>query len=127
MNVQLLIDSRVMKRIIILFVVTLLSVVNVSAKTVRGYVSDRDGKPVSGLRIVVVNEEQPRGRCITATDAEGYFCVQVPDDMDTSDLLSVITKQGAKILDYRCDWHGALRITMEVKTPEREEALVAQK
>ena len=39
-----------MKRKIVLLIVALMSAVIVNAKTVRGYVSDKDGNPVVGMK-----------------------------------------------------------------------------
>ena len=44
-----------MKHIISLLMVVLISTVMANAKTVRGYVSDKEGKPVVGMKMVVVN------------------------------------------------------------------------
>ena len=112
MRVQQFNDSRVMKRIIILFVVTLLSVMSVSAKTVRGYISDQDGNPVVGLKMVVLNVDNPSGKSIAVTDEDGFFSVQVPDNMDTSDLVEVFSKRGARIIRYR-ETSTGIRIVIE--------------
>ncbi|MBR5925146.1 MAG: carboxypeptidase regulatory-like domain-containing protein [Bacteroidales bacterium] len=101
-----------MKRIIILFVVTLLSVMSVSAKTVRGYISDQDGNPVVGLKMVVLNVDNPSGKSIAVTDEDGLFSVQVPDNMDTSDLVEVFSKRGARIIRYR-ETSTGIRIVIE--------------
>ena len=101
-----------MKRIIILFVVTLLSVMSVSAKTVRGYISDQDGNPVVGLKMVVLNVDNPSGKSIAVTDEDGFFSVQVPDNMDTSDLVEVFSKRGARIIRYR-ETSTGIRIVIE--------------
>ena len=101
-----------MKRIIILFVVTLLSVLSVSAKTVRGYISDQDGNPVVGLKMVVLNVDNPSGKSIAVTDEDGFFSVQVPDNMDTSDLVEVFSKRGARIIRYR-ETSTGIRIVIE--------------
>ena len=50
-----------MKRIFVLLMVALMSVVIVNAKTVRGYVSDKDGNPVVGMKMVVARKR--RARC----------------------------------------------------------------
>ena len=101
-----------MKRVIILLVVTLLSVVSVSAKTVRGYISDQDGNPVVGLKMVVLNVDNPSGKSIAVTDEDGFFSVQVPDNMDTSDLVEVFSKRGARIIRYR-ETSTGIRIVIE--------------
>ena len=101
-----------MKRVIILLVVTLLGVVSVSAKTVRGYISDQDGNPVVGLKMVVLNVDNPSGKSIAVTDEDGFFSVQVPDNMDTSDLVEVFSKRGARIIRYR-ETSTGIRIVIE--------------
>ena len=63
---------------------------NADAKVVRGYVTDREGKPVQGVKMVVMNEEQPGRRCFTSTDADGFFSVQVPDNMETYSFVRAI-------------------------------------
>ena len=63
-----------MKRKIVLLIVALMSAVIVNAKTVRGYVSDKDGNPVVGMKMVVVNADNPSKKSIAVTDDEGYFC-----------------------------------------------------
>ena len=60
-----------MKRIFVLLMVALMSVVIVNAKTVRGYVSDKDGNPVVGMKMVVVNADNPSKKSIAVTDEEG--------------------------------------------------------
>ena len=42
-----------MKRIFVLLMVAMMSAAMVNAKTIRGYVSDKDGKPVVGMKMVV--------------------------------------------------------------------------
>ena len=49
-----------MKRIFVLLMVALMSAVTVNAKTVRGYVSDKEGNPVVGMKMVVVNADRDR-------------------------------------------------------------------
>lgn len=101
-----------MKRVTILLVVTLLSVVSVSAKTVRGYVSDPNGNPVVGMKMVVFNVDNPSGKSIAVTDEDGFFSVQVPDNLDTSDLVEVFTQRGARIIRYR-ETSTGIRIVIE--------------
>ena len=66
-----------MKRKIVLLIVALMSAVIVNAKTVRGYVSDKDGNPVVGMKMVVVNADNPSKKSIAVTDDEGYFSMPV--------------------------------------------------
>ena len=63
-----------MKHLFVLLV-ALMSAVTVNAKTVRGYVSDKDGNPVVGMKMVVVNADNPSKKSIAVTDDEGYFSI----------------------------------------------------
>ena len=44
--------------------VALMSAVMVNAKTVRGYVSDNDGNPVVGMKMVVLNADNPSKKSV---------------------------------------------------------------
>ena len=90
-----------MKHILTLLMVVLISTVMANAKTVRGYVSDKDGKPVVGMKMVVVNADNPQKKSIAVTDDKGYFSMLVPDNIDTSDLVNVFSGNGAKVVQYR--------------------------
>ena len=72
-----------------------------NAKTVRGYVSDKDGNPVVGMKMVVVKADNPSLKSIAVTDDEGFFAMPVPDDLDTSDLVYAFACNGARIIGYR--------------------------
>ena len=100
-NVKQLNNYLIMKRIFVLLMVALMSAVMVNAKTVRGYVSDKNGNPVVGMKMVVVNADNPQKKSIAVTDEKGHFFMQVPDDLDTSDLVSVFTGNGTKVIQYR--------------------------
>ena len=116
--------SRVMKRVFVLMMVALMSAVMVNAKTIRGYVSDKDGNPVVGMKMVIVNVDSPSRKSVAVTDEEGYFSVQVPDNLDTSDLVDMFANNGSRIIRYRQTSTG-LRIVME---PARKtERVLAQK
>ena len=121
-----------MKRVFVLLTVALLGLMaistNADAKVVRGFVTDQDGNPVEGVRMVVVNEEQPGQRCFASTDADGYFSVQVPDNMDTSEILNVFSQNGTRVVRYR-ETNGTVRITIEPKTvlAGKSEKLLTQK
>ena len=113
-----------MKRVFVLMMVALMSAVVVNAKTVRGYVSDKDGNPVVGMKMVIVNVDSPSRKNVAVTDEEGFFSVQVPDNLNTSDLVDVFASNGSRIIRYRqtSTW---LRIVME---PARKtERVLAQK
>lgn len=116
--------SRVMKRVFVLMMVALMSAVMVNAKTIRGYVSDKDGNPVVGMKMVIVNVDSPSRKCVAVTDEEGYFSVQVPDNLDTSDLVDMFASNGSRIIRYRQTSTG-LRIVME--TARKTERVLAQK
>ena len=90
-----------MKHIITFLMVVLISAVMANAKTVRGYVSDKDGKPVVGMKMVVVNVDNPQKKSIAVTDEKGYFSMLVPDNLDTSDLVNVFAGNGTKVVRYR--------------------------
>ena len=53
-----------MKRVFVLLMVALMSAVTVNAKTVRGYVSDKDGNPVVGMKMVIVNADSPSRKSV---------------------------------------------------------------
>ena len=109
--------SRVMKRVFVLLMVALMSAVVVNAKTVRGYVSDNDGNPVVGMKMVIVNVDSPSSKSVAVTDKEGFFSVQVPDNLDTSDLVDLFASNGARIIRYR-ETSTGVRIVIE---PAREQ------
>ena len=113
--------SRVMKRVFVLMMVALMSAVMVNAKTIRGYVSDKDGNPVVGMKMVVVNADNPSKKSVAVTDEEGYFSMPVPEDLDTSDLVEVIAGNGARVVRYR-DTSTGIRIVIE-PSQKRERAL----
>ena len=113
-----------MKRIFVLLMVAMMSAAMVNAKTIRGYVSDKDGKPVVGMKMVVENADNPSGKSIAVTDEEGYFSVKVPDDIDTSDLVHVFAGNGAKVLQYR---ETATGIRLVVESSPKGERVLAQK
>ena len=113
-----------MKRVFVLMMVALMSAVMVNAKTIRGYVSDKDGNPVVGMKMVIVNVDSPSSKSVAVTDKEGFFSVQVPDNLDTSDLVDMFASNGSRIIRYRQTSIG-LRIVME---PARKtERVLAQK
>ena len=63
-NAKLMFNNLIplsMKRIFVLLIVALMSAVMVNAKTVRGYVSDKDGNPVVGMKMVVRYRETSTG------------------------------------------------------------------
>lgn len=125
-------NPRIMKRVYVLLTVALMGLMvmstNADAKVVRGFVTDQDGNPVQGVRMVVVNEEQPGKRCFASTDADGFFSIRVPDNMDTSEILHVFSQNGTRVVRYR-ETNGTVRITIEPKTVSagKSEKLLAQK
>ncbi len=85
------------------------------AKVVRGYVTDRDGNPVQGVRMLVVNSDSPDRGCAASTDADGFFSVQLlPDNMNTLEVLNVFSQNGTRVVRYR-ETGGTVRITIEPK------------
>ena len=113
-----------MKRIFVLLFVALMSALMLNAKTVRGYVSDKDGNPVVGTKIVVVNADNPSKKSIAVTDDEGYFSMPVPENLDTSDLVDVFASNGARVVRYRETSTGILIV---VETSNKRERALAQK
>jgi hypothetical protein len=97
-----------MKRIFVLLFVALMSALMLNAKTVRGYVSDKDGNPVVGMKMVVVNADNPSKKNIAVTDDEGYFSMPVPENLDTSNLVDVFASNGARVVRYRKTSTGIL-------------------
>ena len=109
-----------MKRLFVLLVVALLSTVVMSAKTVRGYVSDQNGDPVVGVRMIVANQDAPEHALVVAeTDEAGYFEIGVPDDLDVEDLPSVFAKRGAKVIKYWVSLSGMIEIVADPATMKR--------
>lgn len=95
-----------MKRVFVLVAVALMSIVCVNAKTVRGYVSDKDGKPVAGLRLVAYNMESPGQPVMTTTCSDGYFELNVPDDLDVSDIRKIFCNRSFSVVNYRSTTKG---------------------
>ena len=54
------------------FLVALMSAVTMNAKTVRGYVSDKEGNPVVGMKMVVVNADNPSKKSIGTEVMSGH-------------------------------------------------------
>ena len=126
-NAKLMFNNLIplsMKRKIVLLIVALMSAVIVNAKTVRGYVSDKDGNPVVGTKMVVVNADNPSQKSIAVTDDEGYFSMAVPENLDTSDLVDVFASNGARVVRYRETSTGILIV---VETSKKRGRALAQK
>ena len=113
-----------MKRIFVLLFVALMSALMLNAKTVRGYVADKDGNPVVGTKMVVVNADNPSQKSIAVTDDEGHFSMTVPENLDTSDLVDVFASNGARVVRYRETSTGILIV---VETSKKRERALAQK
>ena len=126
-NAKLMFNNLIplsMKRIFVLLMVALMSAVMMNAKTVRGYVSDKEGNPVVGMKMVVVNADKPSKKSIAVTDDEGYFSMPVPEELDTSDLVDVFASNGARVVRYR-ETSTGIRIVVE--TSKKRERALAQK
>ena len=126
-NAKLMFNNLIplsMKRKIVLLIVALMSAVIVNAKMVRGYVSDKEGNPVVGMKMVVVNADNPSKKSIAVTDDEGYFSITVPENLDTSDLVDVFASNGARVVRYRETSTGILIV---VETSKKRERALAQK
>ena len=123
-NAKLMFNNLIhlsMKRIFVLLMVALMSAVTMNAKTVRGYVSDKEGNPVVGMKMVVVNTDNTSKKSVAVTDEEGYFSMPVPEDLDTSDLVEVLAGNGARVVRYR-ETSTGIRIVIE-PSQKREKAL----
>ena len=101
-----------MKRIIVLVVAALMSTMMLNAKTVRGYVSDVEGNPVVGVKMVVKCADMPQYNMMAKTDEAGHFQIKVADDIDTNDLVQLFAQQGVKVVRYSNTPSG-LRIVVE--------------
>ena len=126
-NAKLMFNNLIplsMKRKFVLLMVALMSAVMMNAKTVRGYVSGKEGNPVVGMKMVVVNAENPSKKSIAVTDDEGYFSMPVPEELDTSDLVDVFASNGARVVRYR-ETSTGIRIVVE--TSKKRERALAQK
>ena len=126
-NAKLMFNNLIhlsMKRKFVLLMVALMSAVMMNAKTVRGYVSDKDGNPVVGTKMVVVNADNPSQKSIAVTDDEGHFSMTVPENLDTSDLVDVFASNGARVVRYRETSTGILIV---VETSKKRERALAQK
>ena len=106
------------------FLVALMSAVTVNAKTIRGYVSDKEGNPVVGMKMVVVNADNPSKKSVAVTEDEGSFSMPVPENLDTSDLVEVLAGNGARVVRYR-ETSTGIRIVVE--TSKKRERALAQK
>lgn len=107
-----------MKRFFVLLMVAMMSTVMLNAKTVRGMVADESGKPVAGVKMMIVNTETPSVNCMTETDADGSFVISVPDDIDTCDLVDVFARQGTNVVRY---WNTPSGLRIVIKAPEAEQ------
>ena len=103
-----------MKRVFAIIAIALVSILSVNAKTVRGYVSDKEGKPVVGMTLVAYNLETPSKSTTTVTRSDGYFEVQVPDDRDVSQIQKIFSNSCTSVVDYRNTTKGLL-ITVDKK------------
>ena len=88
------------QKLFFLIVAALLCSFWASAKTVRGFVYDVDGNPVSNVKMVIVNLEKPGTTTTILTNEEGFFCVQVPDNIDTDDPMVLFARGSYKVLRY---------------------------
>ncbi|MBR1538591.1 MAG: hypothetical protein IJ636_03700 [Bacteroidales bacterium] len=103
-----------MKRVFVLIAIALMSIVSVNAKTVRGYVSDKEGKPVAGLTLVAYYVDDPSRSIKTVTGNDGYFEMQVPDDLDVAQIRQILSNRYTYLIDYRYSRKGLL-ITVDQK------------
>ena len=60
-----------MKKIIAIIAIAIATIATANAKVVKGHVNDRDGYPVEGIRIAVVDEDNNGKRTIIRTDENG--------------------------------------------------------
>ena len=94
-----------MKHLFVLMV-ALMSAVMMNAKTVRGYVSDKEGIPVVGIKMVVVNADNPSKKSVAVTDEEGFFSMLVPCRLDV-----LCRRDSAVYHHYRYPVRGTLELT----------------
>ena len=103
-----------MKRIIVLLVVALMSTVMLNAKNVRGFVSDKDGKPVAGVKMVMpVADQCGRTVVMTETDADGYFSVKLPDGVEALNPHKVFARKDMSVERYWVTPTGQIRIMVD--------------
>lgn len=95
-----------MKRAIAILAIALMSIVSVNAKTIRGYVSNKEGKPVVGMTIVAYYIDSPSKSITTVTGKDGYFEMQVPDDLDVTQIQKIFSNRYNSLIDYRSTWKG---------------------
>ena len=74
--------------------------------------------------MVVVNVDNPHRKSVAMTDEKGFFFMQVPDNLDTSDLVSVITSNGTKVVRYR-ETSTGLRLVVD--SVQKMDCAIAQK
>ena len=112
-----------MKKIIAIIAIAIATIATANAKVVKGHVNDRDGYPVEGIRIAVVDEDNNGKRTIIRTDENGYFELRVPDTFDVKDLFStgVIT-----VRDFKNTRKG-LEITIDVAVQLEKAICYAEK
>ena len=102
-----------MKRIIVLLVVALMSSMMLNAKNVRGFVSDKDGNPVAGVKMVVPMTGQPGQTIVmTETDADGFFSVKLPDGVDALNPHKVFARTDMSVERYWVTPTGQIRIVV---------------
>lgn len=103
-----------MKRIIVLLVVALMSTVMLNAKNVRGFVSDKDGKPVAGVKMVMpIADRSGRSTVMAETDADGYFSVKLPDGVDALNPHKVFARKDMSVERYWVTPTGQIRIVVD--------------
>lgn len=97
-----------------------MSTMVMSAKTVRGYVSDQNGDPVVGVRMIVANQDAPKqALVISETDQTGFFEIAVPDDLNVEDIPNVFAQRGAKVIKYWVSMSGMIEIVIDPATMKR--------
>ncbi len=96
-----------MKRNFVLLMVALMSAVMVNAKTVRGYVSDKEGNPVVGMKMVVVNADNPSKKSVAVTDEQRSPGRQIPGNIHGNpDRDRTVPKEGKGIGTEVMSGHG---------------------
>lgn len=103
-----------MKRVFVIIAIALMSIASINAKTVRGYVSDKEGKPVVGMTLVAYCVDAPSKSSMTVTGKDGYFELRVPDDLDIRQIQKFFSNHFDSLVDYRVTWKG-LFITVDRK------------
>ena len=115
-----------MKKIIAIIAIAIATIATANAKVVKGHVNDRDGYPVEGIRIAVVDEDNNGKRTIIRTDENGYFELRVPDTLDVSVVKDLFSTGVITVRDFKNTRKG-LEITIDVAVQLEKAICYAEK